>query len=146
MLSTLLFSYYKQWLMWFFYYFFFIYSLIFLVKDEICMTLLPDLVFCVFCVFWYYRDGFVFFLRPYVLRYRAERDSRETTTIGVRTECASGISKMLFGLLERSSIVFHLESIQRVFGGKEICSCVIQLCRQRLHPKWGYSLWERKAG
>lgn len=75
-----------------------------------------------------------------------QRDSSETTTIGVRTECASGISKMLFGLLERSSIVFHLESIQRVFGGKEICSCVIQLCRQRLHPKWGYSLWERKAG
>jgi len=94
----------------------------------------------VFSVFQWYRDGFlfcacfiVFFsLGPYILRYSTERHSRETTTTGVSTECAFGISKTLFGLLERISIIFHLESIQIVFAGKESCSSVIQLCRQRL--------------
>lgn len=125
--------------------FFFIYSLTFLVKVEICMASLPDFL----CILW---DGFLFIfplfffsLKPYILRYRVERHSRETTTTGVNTECASGISKTLFGLLERTSIVFHLESIQRVFAGKESCSCVVQLCRRRLqrhYPnKGGYGMW-----
>lgn len=66
----------------------------------------------VFSVFLFYRDVFTcFFVRLYILRYRAERHSRGTTTTGVSTECACGISKTIFGLLERASIIFNLESI-----------------------------------
>lgn len=52
-----------------------------------------------------------FFPRRYILRYRAERHNRGTITAGVSTECACGISNMMFGLLERASIIFNLESI-----------------------------------
>lgn len=52
--------------------FLFIYSLAFLVKDEICMVLLPDLCFLCFCAI---RMAFPFFHKTFL---RSEIQSRET--------------------------------------------------------------------
>lgn len=115
-----------------------IYSLIFLVKGEICMALLPD--FLGFVCFSAMEMPFSFLTKT--LNPEVQSREVETTTTGVSTECASGLWKMC-SLLERTSIIFHLESIQRVFSGRESCNCVIQLCRRGcrdvIQTKWGYS-------
>lgn len=46
-----------------------------------------------------------------------QRHVAANTTIVVSTECQSGILKM-FSCLDRTRIAFHLENIQRVFGGE----------------------------
>lgn len=83
------------------------------------MVLLPDfLCFLCFCAMMMTLP--FFFRRPCILRYRAERHSRGTTTTGVSAECTCGISKMMFGLLESATIIFR-------GGNFQLCNIVMQI-------------------
>lgn len=77
-------------------------------------------LFVIVCMVQYYTGmALPSFLKDPVLAflYSLEQRHRAANTIlVVSTEYQSGILKMLFSCPEKTSIAFHLESIQRVFG------------------------------